>query len=106
MRAKQHLKMLALLGLVLGVVPAQAETIEVTIDKFVYTPATITATIGDTIEWINKDPVDHTATVKDDWEVMLPAQKTTSQVLETAEAVDFYCRFHPNMTGKLTVTAR
>lgn len=82
---------------------ARAETIQVTIDKLVFVPAAITAKVGDTIEWINQDPLAHTATVKGSWEVMIPARKTAVQRLERAETVDFYCRFHPNMKGRLTV---
>ncbi|MBS3647340.1 cupredoxin domain-containing protein [Pseudaminobacter sp. 19-2017] len=82
---------------------AQAETIQVVIDKMAFSPTAISAKVGDTIEWINKDPVVHTATVKGEWEVMLPAKKSVTQRLEKKEAVDFYCRFHPNMKGKLTV---
>ncbi|MDH4984936.1 cupredoxin domain-containing protein [Aminobacter anthyllidis] len=91
------------LVLPLGVAQGQAETIQVVIDKLVFTPATITAKVGDTIEWINKDPIVHTATVKDAWEVMIPAKKMVSQHLDKPEAVDFHCRFHPNMKGRLTV---
>jgi plastocyanin len=87
----------------LGVAQGQAETIQVVIDKLVFTPPTITAKVGDTIEWINKDPIVHTATVKGEWEVMIPAKKTVSQHLDKPEAVDFYCRFHPNMKGRLRV---
>ncbi|HWK66289.1 MAG TPA: cupredoxin domain-containing protein [Rhizobiaceae bacterium] len=81
---------------------ARAETIQVTIDRLAFSPAVITATVGDTIEWINKDPIAHTATVKGAWEVMIPAKKTVTQQLDKVEAVDFYCRFHPNMRGRLT----
>jgi plastocyanin len=87
----------------LGVAQGQAETIQVVIDKLVFMPATISANVGDTIEWINKDPIVHTATVKDAWEVMIPAKKTVIQRLDKPEAVDFYCRFHPNMKGSLTI---
>lgn len=89
--------------LLLGLAPAQAETIQVVIDKLAFAPATITAKVGDTIEWINKDPLAHTATVKGGWEVMIPAKRTVTQHLDTKAAVDFYCRFHPNMKGRLTV---
>jgi plastocyanin len=86
-----------------GVTQGQAETIQVVVDKLVFTPATITAKVGDTIEWVNRDPIVHTATVKDGWEVMIPARKTVIQHLGKREAVDFYCRFHPNMKGRLSV---
>jgi plastocyanin len=85
---------------------AQAETIQVVIDKLVFSPAVINAKVGDTIEWINKDALAHTATVKGEWEVMIPAKKTVSQLLEKSETVDFYCRFHPNMKGRLAVEAQ
>lgn len=105
MRVLRYASLLLAAGLTLGAFPAQAETIQVVIDKFVYSPAAIAARVGDTIEWVNKDPVAHTATVKGEWEVMIPARKTVSQKLETAEEVAFYCRFHPNMTGTLKVEA-
>jgi plastocyanin len=94
------------LTLFLGTVAARAETIEVVIDKLAFAPKAIEAKVGDTIHWVNRDPFAHTATVKGGWEVMIPAKATASQALDNAEAVDFYCRFHPNMRGKLTVTER
>ena len=84
---------------------AHAETIQVVIDKLVFSPASITAKVGDTVEWVNKDAFAHTATVKGGWEVMIPAKKTVAQQLDKAESVGFYCRFHPNMKGSLTVQA-
>ncbi|MER9301861.1 cupredoxin family copper-binding protein [Mesorhizobium sp. M0293] len=91
------------LMLVVGIVPAQAETIQVTIDKLVFSPATVEAKVGDTIEWVNKDVFAHTATVKGGWEVMIPSKKSASLTLKAAESVDYFCRFHPNMKGRLVV---
>ncbi|MFB9985176.1 cupredoxin family copper-binding protein [Mesorhizobium kowhaii] len=91
------------LTLVIGTVPAQAETIQVTIDKLVFSPATVEAEVGDTIEWVNKDAFAHTATVKGSWEVMIPPKKSASLTLQKAETVDYFCRFHPNMKGRLVV---
>jgi plastocyanin len=51
-------------------VPAHAATIQVTIDKLVFSPAEINAKVGDTIEWVNKDVLAHTATASNgDWNV-------------------------------------
>jgi len=91
-------------ALAIGIVPAQAETIQVTIDKLVFSPAAVEAKVGDTIEWVNKDAFAHTATVKGGWEVMIPPKATASLTLKTVEAVDYFCRFHPNMKGRLDVT--
>lgn len=89
--------------LAVGIIPAQAKTIRVTIDKLVFSPATVEAKVGDTIEWLNKDMFAHTATVKDGWEVMIPPKKSGSLTLKAAGSVDYFCRFHPNMKGRLVV---
>jgi plastocyanin len=67
-------------------------------------PAETSAKVGDTIEWINKDILVHTATARNgDWDVMMPAKKTVTLVLKKAGTIDYYCRFHPNMKATLTV---
>ncbi|CAM5400023.1 plastocyanin [Aquamicrobium terrae] len=96
----------AALLLAVSMPPAQAETITVTIDKLVFSPATVSARVGDTIEWVNKDALAHTATVKGGWDVMLPPKKSGSVVLKQAGALDYYCRFHPNMKGRIIVAAK
>jgi plastocyanin len=85
-------------------VPAHAETIQVTIDKLVFSPVELKATVGDTITWINRDIVAHTATVRGGFDVMIEANKSASLVLTKAGIVEYYCRFHPNMKGRITIT--
>jgi len=73
-------------------------------DNLVIAPAEISAKIGDTIEWINKDVLAHTATARNgDFDVNLPPKKTASLVVKKAGTVDYYCRFHPNMKATLKV---
>ncbi|MER9643114.1 cupredoxin family copper-binding protein [Mesorhizobium sp. M0239] len=91
------------LALAVGTVPARAETIQVIIDRLVFSPANVEAKVGDTIEWVNKDVFAHTATVKGGWEVMIPPKKSASLTLKAAGKVDYFCRFHPNMKGRLVV---
>jgi plastocyanin len=85
---------------------AQAETIQVQINKLVYNPIDVQAKVGDTIEWVNNDPFAHTATVKGGWEVMLPPKKSGTYVVTEAGTIDYYCRFHPNMKGRIIVSAK
>ena len=86
-------------------VSAQAATIQITMDNLVIAPAEVSAHVGDTIEWINKDIFAHTATARNgDWDVMMPPKKTVTSVLKKAGTIDYYCRFHPNMKAILTVT--
>ncbi|QEL22726.1 amicyanin [Bosea sp. F3-2] len=91
--------------LAMGSLPTQAETIQVTIDRLVFAPAEVSAKVGDRIEWINTDILAHTATAKGGMEVMIQPKKSASLVLQKAEAIEYYCRFHPNMKGRITVTA-
>jgi plastocyanin len=85
-------------------VPAHAATITITMEKLVISPAEVSAKVGDTVEWVNKDILAHTATAKNgDFDVMLPPNKTGTFVLKKAGTVDYYCRFHPNMKATLKV---
>lgn len=91
------------LALTIGAAPVKAETIEVTIDRLVFSPADIKAKVGDTIVWVNKDVFAHTATVKGGWDVMIPPKASARLTLKKAEAADYFCRFHPNMKGRVAV---
>jgi plastocyanin len=86
-------------------VPVYAETIQITIDKLVYSPSEATAKVGDTIEWINKDVLAHTATANagDNWNVVIAPMKTGRLVLRKAGTVDYFCQYHPNMKARIVV---
>jgi plastocyanin len=84
--------------------PARAAVIEVTMDRVAYQPATITAHVGDTIEWTNKDFVVHTATARDkSFDLPIKVGGTAKLVLKKAGTIDYYCRFHPTMKGEIKV---
>lgn len=80
-------------------------TVHVTIDKLAFQPAEIEVKAGETIEWTNKDPFAHTATVKGGWEVSIPPGKSATHVATADDSVDYYCRFHPNMKGRIKILA-
>ena len=86
------------------VVPAHAATIEITMENLVISPAEVSAKVGDTIAWINKDVFAHTATAKNgDFDVTLPPKKSATSILRKAGTVDYYCRYHPNMKATLKI---
>jgi len=86
-------------------VPAQAATIQITMADLVFAPAEVSARVGDTVEWINKDVFTHTATARNgDFDVTMPPKKTVTSVLKKAGTVEYYCRYHPNMKAILTIT--
>jgi plastocyanin len=98
----------AVLSVVAIVSPALAgETIRVTIDKLKFDPAQVSAHVGDTIEWVSSDFVAHTATARNkDWDAAIPAKWIGRVTLQDAGDVDYFCRFHPNMTGRISVSAQ
>jgi plastocyanin len=82
------------------------EAVQVKISDLAFSPAEITARVGDTIQWVNGDFVDHTATAKGgEWDVTIVAGEQAEQQLTRAGTIDYFCRFHPGMTGKITVLA-
>lgn len=106
MRAIPALPALVAGLLIWGVVAsAQAgEVIQVKIDKVQFMTAKVSARVGDTIEWVNDDFVAHTATARNkDWDLDIPPNKTGRLVLKQAGLFDYYCRYHPTMTGQISV---
>jgi plastocyanin len=95
--------MTAVLAFCIGAGTAGAETRHITIDKMAFLPPEIEAKVGDTIDWTNKDAFTHTATVKGGFDIMMPPKKSGSVAVKNAGTVDYYCRLHPNMKGRITV---
>jgi plastocyanin len=85
-------------------VPAQVATIQVIIGKIIFSPAEINARAGDMVTSINKDIVAHTATVHGGFDVAIEMNTSASLVLTKAGIVEYYCRFHPNMKERITIT--
>lgn len=81
-----------------------SESVKISIDKFVYTPAHLEIKKGDTVEWTNNDFVDHTVTSLDKkHEIIIKAHSTNTMVMSEAGQYAYFCRFHPNMKADLTV---
>jgi plastocyanin len=86
---------------------AHTETIQIVMDKLAFTPVAASASVGDTITWINNDILAHTATARNgDWDVTIAPKKTVSLVLKKAGTIEYYCRFHPNMTGRVVIAPK
>lgn len=81
---------------------AAAKTVRVEIAGFAYHPASVTVKPGDTIEWVNRDRVRHTATGADrSWEVVIPGRGTGRITFAGGVSADYFCRFHPNMKARI-----
>ena len=83
---------------------AAARTYTVVIDKMKFGPLPAGLRKGDTIVWVNRDFLRHTATAADhSFDVDLPAGAKGSTVLKRSGSIPFTCRFHPGMRGVLQV---
>ena len=82
-------------------------TKHITIAGMSYSAPQITLKTGETVEWINKDVVDHTATEKKAgvWNESIGPGKSARVVMKKAGSFDYYCRYHPNMVARVVVTA-
>lgn len=79
----------------------------VSIDDFKFTPRELSVSVGDTVTWVNRDDVPHTATSKDD------PPTFDSKALDTDDKYSFtftkpgtysyYCKVHTHMTGSIIV---
>lgn len=60
--------------------------------------------VGDVIVWANHDTVLHSVTARDhSFDIRLNPGQSTKMTLTQAGRIPFYCLFHPNMRGTLTV---
>lgn len=79
-------------------------THQVAMESVDYAPKRVTVRVGDTVEWINKDIVAHTATAKNrSWEVNVLPGRTGRMVMKVPGTLVYFCRYHPNMTGEIVV---
>jgi plastocyanin len=95
---------IAALALIASAGAAEARTVRILMQNLVIKPAVAAAKVGDTVEWINDDWVDHTATAgHGGFDVVVPAKQRTSVVLTQAGRVAYFSRLHPIMTGRIEV---
>jgi len=82
-----------------------ANTAEIKIDNFSFTPKLLTVGVGTTVTWTNHDDIPHN--------VLSTQKKFSSPVLDTDQAFSFrfqetgnypyFCKIHPTMTGTIVV---
>lgn len=84
--------------------PALAARHVVAIDGMQFAPPSLTVRRGDSVVWINRDPVPHTATAAGtfDSKAIEPAQSWT-YVAGKRGTFAYVCTFHPTMKATLTV---
>lgn len=104
--AFRYAAILLALQIVSARVGIAGEVVQVKIADLAFSPAEITIKEGDTIEWVNSDFIDHTATASNgDWDVLIAAGQSARQQFDRAGTSKYFCRAHPDMTGTVHVIA-
>ena len=85
--------------------PPPPATHVIEIEGMAFHPADVDARVGDTLVWVNRDIVPHTASAVDSaWSSppLGPGERWATVVRDTGW-VAYACRFHPPMSGHVTV---
>ncbi|MBC6448052.1 cupredoxin domain-containing protein [Actinokineospora xionganensis] len=83
--------------------PALAATYSVTLQNLQYNPASITVAVGDTVTWSNSDSVIHSVTGGPLNSPDLGPGASYSFTFTGPGTVDYRCKFHPDMVGRVVV---
>ena len=103
--------LVAVLSVVLGTIGAvtgdqpKSKTHTVTIEGMRFQPEVLTVSPGDTVVWVNKDLVPHTATSKEGGfdSKDIQADKSWRYTIQTTGEFAYICTFHPTMKAMLRV---
>jgi plastocyanin len=83
---------------------AAPEVHTVIIDKMKFGPVPPGIRAGDTIIWVNRDFLKHSATARDrSFNVELPPITSAKTVIAHPGTIAVYCIYHPGMTQSLKV---
>ena len=86
--------------------PAPA-AMEVKIDNFSFSPATLTVAVGTTVTWTNQDDIPHTVVSTDDPRAfrskVLDTDEKFTYTFTKAGTFAYFCSVHPKMTGTVVV---
>ena len=79
----------------------------VTIKNMAFNPSSLSVTAGSTVTWMNSDTTIHTVTADDGSfnSGNIAVGAVYSRVFSTAGTFSYHCTIHPEMTGKVVVTA-
>lgn len=87
--------------------PRKAQVYTVTIEGMQFKPSSLTIRAGDTVTWINKDVVAHTATSASTPAVfdsrVIPPEKSWKQTFKAKGQLPYVCTYHPTMKGTIRV---
>jgi plastocyanin len=87
--------------------PGLSDEVEIEIEDFAFTPATVTVKVGMTVKWSNKDKVQHTVTGDDGTWGSAPLNKGDDFLFTFTQegTYTYHCSPHRSMTGTIVVVS-
>ena len=84
-------------------IPAGA--VVVTMQNTAFVPAQVTVKVGQTVAWVNRDPMQHDVVANDGFfrSQLLDTNQVFTFTFSKAGSFPYYCAIHPQMTGTVTV---
>lgn len=82
------------------------DVVSISMKDVLFTPENATVKVGQTVKWINDDPIDHTATAEEgaDFDSGNVKPGDTYEFKPTgAGTISYVCTIHPSQKGTLTV---
>jgi len=81
-----------------------SRSVTVTIKDFKFKPATINASRGDRVVWVNRDRAPHTATRRGSFDTgKIRSGRAVAVKFNSRGTYRYICSLHPEMTGKVVV---
>ena len=90
---------------IVGEEPALSSgTAQVVIENSKFMPTDLVISVGTTVEWVNKDSMDHTVTFENgDLDELLPRGATGTFTFNEKGEFRYFCQLHPGMQGTVIV---
>lgn len=85
---------------------SDGDVVTISMKDVLFTPENATVKVGQTVKWLNDDPIDHTATAKSGADFdsgNVKANGTFEFTPEKAGTIEYVCTIHPSQKGTLTV---
>ncbi|MBB6254643.1 cupredoxin domain-containing protein [Nitrospirillum iridis] len=84
---------------------AKAETVEIRIDNFTFSPAEVHVAPGTTVVWVNADDIPHAVAANDKSfkSKVLDTEERYSRTVAGPGVIEYFCSLHPHMTGRIVV---
>ncbi|MEH6456753.1 MAG: cupredoxin family copper-binding protein [Cocleimonas sp.] len=78
---------------------------KIVITAFKFEPVILKIKAGDSVTWLNKDIVPHTATASDEsWDTgMIETNQSKSITFSKNSTFSYFCFYHPTMKAKLEI---